>query len=191
MPEISLGVVYFIQAQGVGLIKIGFTARNPRVRLASLRTGSPVPLVPLGFVTGLQNEEGELHTRFIASRAHGEWFHPTPDLLAFIDEFAFPWDSLPRHGMPTADLKTPGWKRRVAPVKGDCLPLPGSVFRQKFRKPDGSWGDCRKWYGEYRDENGKLRRKTLDVDLDVSLAMLSKLREAARKATIRKLTRIG
>lgn len=31
------------------------------------------------------SEESELHHRFAKSSTRGEWFHPSPDLLAFVE----------------------------------------------------------------------------------------------------------
>lgn len=79
-------MIYFIQAEGVGHIKIGFTAdEDVLVRLADLQTGSPVPLRVLGTTPGAVVEEKNLHRRFAAHRVHGEWFRPVPELLALIN----------------------------------------------------------------------------------------------------------
>lgn len=80
--------VYFIQAGDDGLIKIG-VAGNAYQRLAGLQTSSPVPLRLVAAISGVgQVREVELHKRFAHLRAHGEWFHPTPELLAYIAEVA-------------------------------------------------------------------------------------------------------
>lgn len=80
--------VYFIQPTAGGLIKIG-VATNPTSRLQSLQTGCPVELRILGIVPDVgQVVETELHQRFAASRVRGEWFDPTPDLVAYIAEHA-------------------------------------------------------------------------------------------------------
>lgn len=58
-------VIYFAEAVGVGLIKIGFTeSLDAEVRLATLQTGSPVPLRLLGTMEGTIEEEKDLHRRF-------------------------------------------------------------------------------------------------------------------------------
>lgn len=76
-------LVYFIQAQ-TGQIKIGIAA-NPELRLCSLQTGSPVTLTLLATCPGGRPLEAEYHRRFAASRLHGEWFLPTPDVCAVIE----------------------------------------------------------------------------------------------------------
>lgn len=78
-------MIYFIQADGVGHVKIGFTANDDAaVRLATLQVGSPVPLKLLGTIPGTLGDEKNLHRRFASARVHGEWFRPIPELLALI-----------------------------------------------------------------------------------------------------------
>lgn len=78
--------VYFIRADHVGLIKIGI-AQDVNQRLATLRTSSPVRLELLAVIRdGGQALEARLHQRFAGARSHGEWFHPTPELLSYIAE---------------------------------------------------------------------------------------------------------
>lgn len=79
------GFVYFIQAEALGLIKIG-SAVDPTDRLCTLRCGSPDQLTLLAIIRSPQavGVERGLHHQFRASRSHGEWFHPSAGLLAFI-----------------------------------------------------------------------------------------------------------
>jgi len=72
--------IYFIQAEGNNLIKIGI-AINPKKRLRQLQSASPVKLHLLKIIEGSFPEERELHKRFKDTRTHGEWFLPTQDLL--------------------------------------------------------------------------------------------------------------
>lgn len=77
--------VYFIQADN-GLIKIGVAA-NPKDRIRTLRTMSPVPLRLVLVLPGRGAAgESELHARFAEHRSHGEWFHSAPELISFIQE---------------------------------------------------------------------------------------------------------
>lgn len=79
-------VIYFIRAEGVGHIKIGWTEGTEAVaRLRDLQVGSPVPLTCLKTIPGGRELEQELHRRFAAAHVHGEWFRPVPDLLKFIE----------------------------------------------------------------------------------------------------------
>lgn len=80
--------VYFVQPIHGGLVKIGVAA-DVAGRLNSMQTGSPVQLRVIGVIPDVgQDRETELHQRFAESRSHGEWFEPTPELLAYIDENA-------------------------------------------------------------------------------------------------------
>lgn len=82
--------IYFVQESiPDGFIKIGYTTQQMtghRGRLSDLQNGNPRRLVVLATMPGTKLQELELHHRFDASRAMNEWFHPTPDLLAYIAE---------------------------------------------------------------------------------------------------------
>jgi hypothetical protein len=80
----TTGSVYFIQGVDGGPIKIG-KANFPERRLYDLQASSPVRLRILATVAGGMRREYELHRQFKASRLHGEWFEPTPELLAEIE----------------------------------------------------------------------------------------------------------
>lgn len=81
--------VYFIEAVGLGLIKIG-VANSVRARMAQLEKMSPAPLKELCRLETdrLGSLEKELHRRFAEYRSHGEWFRAEPPILAFIAENA-------------------------------------------------------------------------------------------------------
>lgn len=76
-------VVYFIQGEASGAIKIGHS-RNLKARLSSMQTASTEPLKLLGFMPGGEEVESSLHERFADARKRGEWFTATPELLALI-----------------------------------------------------------------------------------------------------------
>jgi hypothetical protein len=76
--------VYFIRAGANGPIKIG-SANNVARRMNGLQTASPYPLRLLASIVGSTEDEFGLHKRFAADRLHGEWFTPSPDLLAYIE----------------------------------------------------------------------------------------------------------
>ena len=89
------GFVYFVQAKVLRLIKIG-CAVEPIDRLYTLRCGSPDELTLLGVIraaNAMQVERG-FHHQFATARQHGEWFEPTPDLLATIKLKAVDYDEL-------------------------------------------------------------------------------------------------
>jgi len=76
---------YLIQSVKGGPVKIG-KSLDPEKRLASMQTGSPVELQLLAVIP--RDVERELHDRFSHAHSHGEWFAPTEDLVAFVDELA-------------------------------------------------------------------------------------------------------
>lgn len=76
-------MIYFVQPQGGGLIKIG-CAKDPEARLRNLQTASPVRLVILATMDGDILDEQRLHRRFRQLRQHGEWFAPAIELRSFI-----------------------------------------------------------------------------------------------------------
>lgn len=75
--------VYFVEARPSGLIKIG-SASDPRRRVKELQTGSPEHLRLLAVTTGGELHERDLHARFATDRVRGEWFSPSPSLIALI-----------------------------------------------------------------------------------------------------------
>jgi hypothetical protein len=80
-------VIYFAQADVIGLVKIGFHGgTDVRDRLRELQTGCPSKLILLGTIPGGPETEADLHRRFAFAHAHGEWFRPAPELLAFIGQ---------------------------------------------------------------------------------------------------------
>jgi hypothetical protein len=79
------GFLYVIQRQPDGPIKIGH-AQNPARRLQFLQTGSVEPLVLLTSAPGSRDDERALHRRFASCRIRNEWFHPTDDLLALVQD---------------------------------------------------------------------------------------------------------
>lgn len=102
----SKGYVYFIQAAGGGLIKIGFSINYPDYRLRDLQIGSPVLLERLAYIYRYRMYEGHLHEIFARFWSHGEWFHPADDLMRFIRLRATPWLPLgPDHPDPSEDLE--------------------------------------------------------------------------------------
>ncbi len=85
------GYVYFIQAIPDGPIKIGWCGASLKLRMATLRTTSPVPLDFLGVIRCYTRQmEYDYHVRFGAARLHGEWFEPTAELLDYIAKNTYP-----------------------------------------------------------------------------------------------------
>jgi hypothetical protein len=79
--------VYFIRAEGSGLVKIGF-AVDPWIRLNKLKTDCPWPVVMAAIIEGGVDREREMHDRFAALRSRGEWFRDEGALSAYIAENA-------------------------------------------------------------------------------------------------------
>lgn len=82
-------MIYFIQAEHGGPIKIGWTEGRPNPkygdiflerRRKSLQTGNPYPLVVRHVIAGERLEEMVLHSVFQEHRLMGEWFEPVPYL---------------------------------------------------------------------------------------------------------------
>ena len=78
--------VYFATDVATGAIKIGVSAWPAR-RIGSLRFDGRIPeMLAVALVADDYATERALLARFSADRIHGEWFHPSPELLALIDE---------------------------------------------------------------------------------------------------------
>jgi hypothetical protein len=79
--------VYFVQCAGGGPIKIGHST-SPDGRLTELQVGSPYVLRVVATMRGGIEVERTLHRAFAKDRLHGEWFNPSRELVAFIDEIS-------------------------------------------------------------------------------------------------------
>jgi hypothetical protein len=80
MPEF---VTYFIQAGDTGPIKIGHASHIER-RLSSLQASNHERLYLRGVLPSAQYPEFRVQNMFAKYRLHGEWFSPSPKILAFI-----------------------------------------------------------------------------------------------------------
>lgn len=76
--------IYFIEMEGEGWIKIGFTAGDPKRRMAQLQTGQPQKLRLLGTIAGEKDAERGLHKELKNYRINGEWFRAEPEILKVI-----------------------------------------------------------------------------------------------------------
>lgn len=81
--------VYFIEAEGLGRVKIG-CADNAKRRLAELQTGSPVRLILRGVIPNddAHHFEDHFHRHYAADRLIGEWFNLTPEIEELIQAMA-------------------------------------------------------------------------------------------------------
>jgi hypothetical protein len=71
---LSKGWVYFVQAEGGGPVKIGYTEGEPEKRVTALQTASPVRLHLVTYTVGDRAKEREIHNMFSRNRLNGEWF---------------------------------------------------------------------------------------------------------------------
>lgn len=78
-------MIYFIQGEKGGPIKIGYTENWIKSRLASLQVGSPQKLEIICLVQGNKAMEKRIHNTFVSSRLQGEWFSPDMKVLDYIE----------------------------------------------------------------------------------------------------------
>lgn len=79
------GVIYFIAAEGRGLVKIGWTRGWASQRLRQLQPACPDLLTILAEIEGRPGDERVLHARFAQHHFRGEWFFLRDSLALFID----------------------------------------------------------------------------------------------------------
>lgn len=77
--------VYFAQSVAGGPVKIGHS-NDPEARVASLQTAHADTLRIIGTIPGGRAVETALHASFADDRIGGEWFRPSPSLVAFMRE---------------------------------------------------------------------------------------------------------
>src|ERR1017187_3840800 len=80
------GSIYFLQVDGDGPIKIGFTDGLVSSRVAAIQQASPYVLHWIGYFQGIKAEEAAAHNLLHGSRLRNEWFHPTLEVRSFIKE---------------------------------------------------------------------------------------------------------
>lgn len=74
-------MIYFIRCGADGPVKIGYTAKSAKQRLALLQVGNHEPLEVIRTMRGAHRLERWLHVRFRAHRIRSEWFSFHPDML--------------------------------------------------------------------------------------------------------------
>lgn len=119
--------VYFIQSRE-GLVKIG-RSRAPEKRLRTLRCASPGAVL-LGIREDLS--ESELHARFASSREAGEWFWPSPELLALAVEASGISGHVKTENALVRALRRVGIRQRVVAAH---LGISESAFSRQLRRP--------------------------------------------------------
>lgn len=105
------GIIYFVHAVDVGLIKIGFT-RDLNTRLRDLRVTSPAALTLVAYELGAPDRERELHRAFAGDRVRGEWFRLTDRIRAEIERLRLDFTE-------PADVQAPKTKGRQVDLMPD------------------------------------------------------------------------
>jgi len=96
--------VYFIQdGDSTGAIKIG-RAKNPPERLRLMQTSAARRLVLLCALPGGPRLELALHAAFAGARLSGEWFEPTKELVALVEELTKHWGRAGHVHDPEAEI---------------------------------------------------------------------------------------
>jgi len=85
MKYVMRPVVYFVEAVGLDMVKIGYTNRIDQ-RIVALRMLSPCRLKLRALVCGDPLMEKKIHRVFKTSCSHGEWFFLSPELEGFLKE---------------------------------------------------------------------------------------------------------
>jgi hypothetical protein len=126
MAEKARGYVYFIEAKGMGLIKIGWTANDVGGRLGDLACASPAELVVLGLREGAMAAERQLHRDFAEHRVRGEWFRDCPAIRDYIREHTHDWEPVLREKRMALAVDWSGLQPKHFP---DHVYLPGELCR--------------------------------------------------------------
>ena len=79
--------VYLILEPISGYVKIGYTNRGVRTRLATLQTSNPSELKIISHYDGTKKDEGNLQHFFKDKNIRGEWYSLSDTNLKFIDHY--------------------------------------------------------------------------------------------------------
>ena len=88
-------VIYFIQAENGGPIKIG-TTKDIAGRLKGLQTSTPYLLKVLTLIPGTQRREQAIHERLDKYRVRGEWFEDAPEVLELMKQWSEKYPHTPK-----------------------------------------------------------------------------------------------
>lgn len=80
----KMGTLYFVQVDGGGPIKIGWTQGCVTNRMRQIQWASPYILNWIGACDAPRSHEKAAHQTLAAYRLRREWFHPTAPVLDFI-----------------------------------------------------------------------------------------------------------
>lgn len=75
-PRDNRGAVYFLAAESVDRVKVGFTRDRKTIvkRMSALAYSSPVTVTLMKVIAGSMQGERWLHAKWAEHRHHGEWF---------------------------------------------------------------------------------------------------------------------
>jgi len=90
----GFSLVYFVDCGQGTPVKIGWTKKNPFLRLSEMQHSNPAELRLVGVLHAEHRMEVELHDQFAAANIRGEWFHPTESLVGYIARNAIPASTL-------------------------------------------------------------------------------------------------
>lgn len=151
-------IVYFVQINLDGPVKIGKTCDDVRNRLVTLRTGVPYPSTLLGVIETKDSElEATMHNRFRHLRICREWFRPDEELMQFIRSSTVP----PTNSSARHRRKQPGrnWSIRKEKVAIDLSDDEATWLRRKAKrcgvKPDEIVSRAIQAYLESERKGGK------------------------------------
>lgn len=80
----KVGNLYFVQVDGGGVIKIGWTQGHVLSRIRQLQWASPEILNWIGACPAPREAEKAAHKELARHRHRGEWFHPSDEVVQFI-----------------------------------------------------------------------------------------------------------
>lgn len=80
-------MIYFVQCGKDGPIKIG-CSDDVEKRIAQMQIGCPYELALLWQIKGDNEDEASLHEQWKHEKVRGEWFHPSEQLLLYINREA-------------------------------------------------------------------------------------------------------
>ncbi len=88
----KIGHLYFLQVAPFGPVKIGWTSGCVTTRMRALQRSSPYEIKWLGAAELPRSSEKDAHRVLSAYHLRGEWFHPTPDVMAFVERVSAVFD---------------------------------------------------------------------------------------------------
>ncbi|PWJ93574.1 Meiotically Up-regulated Gene 113 (MUG113) protein [Mesorhizobium loti] len=104
------GHIYAIEC--AGHVKLGYS-ENPERRLNKIAADTPFPCDLLGYWPGTKADELDIHQKFQSTRARGEWFVATEELLSFVSQHVVPAHRGRRFAVLDTDSPLAAWRKRA------------------------------------------------------------------------------